>query len=133
MGHPWIGELLKPSPIKEEDEEAAMANHSPAAATGADFGGEDCPGAVVDREVADWVKAALEKRRQGKLKKNEKPALHAAPLDVVASPEKEVAHHPATGGGEGIPVMVTDKKVDEVDIVEVQDVAAVGEVPETKS
>lgn len=98
------------------------------------FGGEDCPGAVVDRELADWVKSNLERRRQGKLKKSEKPALHAAPLDVVASPEKEAApqHLPSD---DAVPVMVTDKKVDQVEVVEVPGVdgtAAIGKVPETQ-
>ncbi|MBE7181989.1 MAG: hypothetical protein INR71_12430 [Terriglobus roseus] len=96
LQHIWLAELLKPAPIAEEDEEEAAANgasHPTSTSTAATdpgaFGSEDCPGDVVDRVVADWVKNALERRRLGKLKRGEKPALHAAPLDVVASPEKE--------------------------------------------
>jgi len=43
----------------------------------------------VDREVAEWVIQALEKRRLGRLAKSEKPALHAAPLDAMVSPAAE--------------------------------------------
>jgi len=45
---------------------------------------------VVDQEVADWVKGAIEKKRRGQMKNAEKPALHAAPLDAVQSPSQDV-------------------------------------------
>lgn len=36
-----------------------------------------------DKEVAEWVKTALEKKRNGQLTFAKKPALHEAPLDAV--------------------------------------------------
>ena len=46
------------------------------------------PGAeTADKEVADWVQAAIERKAAGKMKFERKPALHEAPLDqVVGSP-----------------------------------------------
>lgn len=46
-----------------------------------------------DKEVRDWVLGAIERRRSriasgGKGPESEKPALHAAPLDVVIAPAK---------------------------------------------
>lgn len=38
---------------------------------------------TADKEVAAWVKESLERKKAGKLVINEKPALHAAPLDAV--------------------------------------------------
>lgn len=81
LQHAWLAPLLKPQTIEEEDEEEAENGGS--AASGKADGSE---AGVVDKEVADWVKEALERRRQGKMGKKEKPALHAAPLDAVASP-----------------------------------------------
>jgi len=82
--HAWLAPLAKPDTITEEDEDeeaiaAAEAQSKP-----------DTPVAgpgVVDKEVADWVIQAIEKRSQGKMRKSEKPALHAAPLDAVSTPE----------------------------------------------
>lgn len=79
LRHPWLAPLLKPPTISEEDEEAAeeaAENES----TGAP---------VLDKEVADWVVSAMERRRNGKMGKKAKPALHAAPLDAVPSPTPE--------------------------------------------
>jgi mitogen-activated protein kinase kinase len=42
--------------------------------------------ATGDVEVGEWVKSALESRKSGTMKSKEKPALHAAPLDAVSSP-----------------------------------------------
>ncbi|KAI9816660.1 MAG: hypothetical protein M1832_005046 [Thelocarpon impressellum] len=42
-----------------------------------------------DEEVAEWVRRAIDKRRDGGPGKTEKPALHAAPLDAVPSPSTE--------------------------------------------
>lgn len=36
---------------------------------------------TADKEVAMWVKDAMERRRSGLMGKSDKPALHAAPLD----------------------------------------------------
>ncbi|KAE9989982.1 hypothetical protein EG327_001993 [Venturia inaequalis] len=109
LTHPWLTSLTKPAAIMEEDEdaeeEAANApaivpvEHSPA--------GEDAdkipelPDNVIDAEVAEWVIAAIAKRKAGKLGKSEKPALHAAPLDAVTSPSAE---KPMWNGKEESPV-----------------------------
>jgi mitogen-activated protein kinase kinase len=87
LQHAWLAPLVKPETITEEDEEAAEAANEPASG-GATTGDAPIPvEAVVDQEVADWVRDALEKRRQGRLGKGaQKPALHAAPLDAVSSP-----------------------------------------------
>lgn len=93
LQHAWLAPLVKPETIAEEDEEeaeAAAAADVADAASGA--GSEVSPQPVemvADQEVADWVKDAIEKRRQGKLGKGvQKPALHAAPLDAVSSPSQ---------------------------------------------
>ncbi|TLD27521.1 kinase-like protein [Venturia nashicola] len=102
LTHPWLTSLTKPAAIMEEDEdaeeEAANApaivpvEHTPS--------GEDAdkipelPDNVIDTEVAEWVIAAIAKRKAGKLGKSEKPALHAAPLDAVASPVAERTTQP---------------------------------------
>ena len=79
LRHPWLAPLLKPPTISEEDEEAAEEASS-----------EETTGpAVLDKEVADWVLNAMERRRSGKMGKKAKPALHAAPLDAVPSPHAE--------------------------------------------
>jgi mitogen-activated protein kinase kinase len=38
-----------------------------------------------DKEVADWVKSAMERKRKGLMGEAKKPALHAAPLNSVGS------------------------------------------------
>ena len=79
LRHPWLTPLLKPPTISEEDEEAAEE-----AAENESIGPP-----VLDKEVADWVVSAMERRRNGKMGKKAKPALHAAPLDAVPSPTPE--------------------------------------------
>jgi mitogen-activated protein kinase kinase len=88
LQHPWLAPLAKPATITEEDEEEAEAMAAAEPGTDAASKGSPQPiDAVVDKEVADWVKDAIEKKRQGKLGKGaQKPALHAAPLDAVSSP-----------------------------------------------
>ena len=44
---------------------------------------------TADKEVAEWVKAAIERRRNGTMGRSAKPALHTAPLDAVQSPTVE--------------------------------------------
>ena len=78
LRHPWLAPLLKPPTISEEDEEAAEAAEN-----------ESTGPPVLDKEVADWVVNAMERRRNGKIGKKAKPALHAAPLDAVPSPTPE--------------------------------------------
>ena len=92
LQHAWFAPLVKPAPILEEDEdEDDPTPPSNSDSTPSEEPIEsialDLPSDVVDREVAEWVIQALEKRKQGKLGKSTKPALHAAPLDVVKTPE----------------------------------------------
>lgn len=87
LQHAWLAPLIKPDTITEEDEEeveAAVAAEPDEAA--GSKGSPEPIEPVYDQEVADWVKAAIERRRQGKLGSAAKPALHAAPLDAVSSP-----------------------------------------------
>jgi mitogen-activated protein kinase kinase len=78
LRHAWLAPLLKPPTISEddEDEEAAEAGISSAFTNGS------VPD-TADKEVAAWVKGALEKKAAGKLASHKKPALHEAPLDAV--------------------------------------------------
>jgi mitogen-activated protein kinase kinase len=87
LQHAWLAPLAKPETITEEDEEEVLAAAEAAGgeATG-DVASPEPVEAVHDQEVADWVKGAIEKRKKGTLKRSEKPALHAAPLDAVSSP-----------------------------------------------
>jgi len=83
LQHAWIVNLTKPAIISEEPEDLEAA-----AENGADF---HAPKVFVagDAEVREWVTGAME-RRKASLEQGdagpEKPALHAAPLDAVASP-----------------------------------------------
>lgn len=84
LRHPWLTPLLKPPTISEEDEDAPGADSDP--------GGDSRSGPpVLDQEVADWVRCAMEKRKNGTMGKKLKPALHAAPLDAVPSPTPATA------------------------------------------
>ncbi|KAL8927296.1 MAG: hypothetical protein Q9208_002473 [Pyrenodesmia sp. 3 TL-2023] len=84
LRHPWLTPLLKPPTITEEDEDAAAADDAPSSDSPSDP-------TVLDQEVADWVKGAMERRRNGTMGKKSKPALHAAPLDAVPSPTPATA------------------------------------------
>lgn len=90
---------MKP-PTISEDEEAEKA-----AEAGSDLsmaGPIDGVPSTEDREVAAWVKGALEKKRQGKLAEPKKPALHEAPLDAVpGSPLLMKEEVPAPADEEG--------------------------------
>lgn len=69
---------MKP-PTIQEDEEAEKA-----AETGGDVNADMEPlPLTADKEVANWVHDAMERKRAGKMASAEKPALHAAPLDAV--------------------------------------------------
>lgn len=88
LQHAWLAPLVKPATITEEDEEEAEAGGEvqPAIST-SPRSSQSLSEPVLDQEVADWVKDALEKRKKGTLGKGApKPALHAAPLDAVSSP-----------------------------------------------
>ena len=71
LRHGWLAQLLQP-PLAGQ---AAPTNN-------------DVPD-TADAEVADWVVAAIERRRNGSMGKSAKPALHAVPLDTVHSPPLE--------------------------------------------
>lgn len=87
LQHAWLAPLAKPETITEEDEEEVEAAIE---AVGGEAAGDNAVpepiDPVIDQEVADWVKGAIEKRKRGTMKRAEKPALHAAPLDAVQSP-----------------------------------------------
>lgn len=89
LQHAWLAPLAKPETITEEDEdEVVAATEADAGEAVGDKGLPEPIDAVFDQEVADWVKGAIEKRRKGTMKRAEKPALHAAPLDAVQSPSQ---------------------------------------------
>ncbi|KAL2167975.1 hypothetical protein VTG60DRAFT_565 [Thermothelomyces hinnuleus] len=94
LAHPWIKSLGKPETITEDAEaEAAAADDALADATGSlslnNPSGQVHEG---DYEVAEWVKAVLQRKRDGLLKEEaKKPALHAAPLDTLSPMASPVA------------------------------------------
>lgn len=93
LQHPWLAPLKGMNSIQEDDEAEEAAEK-----------GEDVPEKPVvkpedelvdengekwvDKEVGEWVREQLRKRREGLLGKRRQPALHAAPLDAVPSPVK---------------------------------------------
>lgn len=78
LRHAWLMPLTKPPTISEDEEAEKLAE------AGAELDGEMEPlPYTADKEVATWVKESLERKKAGKLVINEKPALHAAPLDAV--------------------------------------------------
>jgi len=98
LQHAWLAPESKPAVIAEEDEEAAEAEEAAAAAQGegnaapeGDAEAGSNPQELseserwVDREVGEWVRGQIEKKRNGTLGKKAKPALHAAPLDATSS------------------------------------------------
>lgn len=82
LKHPWLASLSKPATISEDDEEIGeLANANDDAPDGIPRAlGENS----FDREVADWVKTAIERKTSGLMGTSAKPALHAAPLDGVS-------------------------------------------------
>jgi mitogen-activated protein kinase kinase len=93
LQHAWLNPLTKPEVIAEEDEDEEETPEASTTDTTPDLETEsptlkelELPPDVVDREVAEWVLGAIEKKRQGKMAKSAKPALHAAPLDAVITP-----------------------------------------------
>ncbi|KZM20295.1 Mitogen-activated protein kinase kinase [Ascochyta rabiei] len=90
LNHVWLAPMTKPDTITEEDEdEVAAAEAAEGGAAAGDQGPAEPSDDVVDKEVADWVKDAIDKRKRGVLGKAPKPALHAAPLDAVSSPSQD--------------------------------------------
>lgn len=86
LRHPWLAPLMQPPTASGEDEGAA---DKPSESSQQRSSSE-----TEDKEVADWVKDALERRRRGLLGDVEKPALHAAPLNAV--PGSPLLDNPAT-------------------------------------
>ncbi|KAL9095076.1 MAG: hypothetical protein Q9165_002679 [Trypethelium subeluteriae] len=103
LQHMWLAPLLKPPTISEEDEEAAagaaegiaVSDAAPGAIEAAEatasipLTAAELDPTTADKEVADWVIAAIERRRNGTMGRSAKPALHTAPLDAVQSPTTE--------------------------------------------
>jgi mitogen-activated protein kinase kinase len=88
LAHPWLKPLTQPDTI-EEDAEAEAEEDALADATGRldlDSNGLSAGGdGSGDRLVAMWVRDVLDKKRKGLLNGDKpKPALHAAPLNVVS-------------------------------------------------
>ncbi|KAH0543243.1 hypothetical protein FGG08_002407 [Glutinoglossum americanum] len=81
LRHAWLSELMKPPAILETDEDGESE--------GLNSGETSSPDGTADKEVAEWVIAAIERRKNGLMGKKEKPALHAAPLDSMSSPSLE--------------------------------------------
>ncbi|KAL1870010.1 hypothetical protein VTK73DRAFT_2819 [Phialemonium thermophilum] len=91
LAHPWMKPLTQPDSIAEdsEAEEAAAQGADLAEATSRlDIKGG---GVLHDREVAEWVRAALERKNRdmtasdgGRSSDVVRPALHAAPLDRLS-------------------------------------------------
>lgn len=81
LRHPWLAPLTKPATITEEDENTT---EDPA-------NGEAVAPGIHDPEVSQWVIGALERKRLGRMGMRAKPALHAAPLDAVPSPQANSA------------------------------------------
>ncbi|KAF1923224.1 polymyxin B resistance protein kinase [Didymella exigua CBS 183.55] len=93
LNHAWLAPMVKPETITEEDEdEVAAAEAAEIGVAAGDQGPAEPSNDVVDKEVADWVKDAIDKRKRGVLGKAPKPALHAAPLDAVSSPSQDGAN-----------------------------------------
>lgn len=65
LQHGWLAPLSKPPAISEDEETADTTT-------------------TADAEVAEWVVAAMERRRTGRMGGSAKPALHAVSLDSVS-------------------------------------------------
>jgi serine/threonine protein kinase len=80
LRHAWLAPLMKPPTISEDEaaEAAAEAGTDTPSAGETSFHPE-----TADKEVADWVCAAFDRKLSGQMGKSKKPALHAAPLDAV--------------------------------------------------
>jgi mitogen-activated protein kinase kinase len=114
LQHAWLAPLAKPDIIAEEDEEeqeitVVVTDSSDPTPDTSGSSNEITPDDtetvslvveenigstplklqpdVVDREVAEWVLEAIERRKSGKMGHSAAPALHKAPLDVVSTPE----------------------------------------------
>ena len=90
LQHAWLAPFDKIDTISEEDEEAAEAGGTDGSKAAIPQAEQD--GALgekeqyVDKDVGEWVREQIRKKKEGLLGKHRKPALHAAPLDAVPSP-----------------------------------------------
>ncbi|KAG9242889.1 kinase-like domain-containing protein [Calycina marina] len=71
LQHGWLAPLSKPAAITEEDEDESGEGLT------IDTHGTE------DKEVAEWCKNALERKKNGLMKDSLKPALHAVPLNTT--------------------------------------------------
>lgn len=84
LKHPWLASISKPSTICEDDEETdGLTDDDIPPASGENS---------FDREVADWVNGAIERKKSGLMGTSAKPALHAAPMDSVSPPSTPSAN-----------------------------------------
>jgi mitogen-activated protein kinase kinase len=97
LRHAWLSPLLKPPTISEDDEEEGGAQAVASNSLSSAFTTNGVAPDTADKEVADWVKAALEKKAAGKLASHKKPALHEAPLDAVPGSPLLTQDDAATG------------------------------------
>ncbi|PQE21323.1 hypothetical protein CJF32_00006464 [Rutstroemia sp. NJR-2017a WRK4] len=74
LQHGWLAELSKPATISEEAEDEDADGETD---------GEVAHG-TEDKEVAEWVINAMERKRKGLMGTHAVPALHKAPLDTVS-------------------------------------------------
>ena len=79
--HAWLSPLMKPPTISEDEEAEAAAEAGDSMGSNGSL--LESEPTTADKEVAEWVKAQLEKKREGKMSFAKKPALHEAPLDAV--------------------------------------------------
>lgn len=97
LQHAWLAPLDKPETISEEDEEAAEA--AMAAGNNVDISGPQPPHENwIDEEVGTWVREQIQKRKEGRLGKHAKPALHAAPLTATGTPSPTLDKSSVTAG-----------------------------------
>ncbi|RFU30640.1 hypothetical protein B7463_g5699, partial [Scytalidium lignicola] len=79
LQHGWLSPLNKPATISEDDEEEAVEKEGQEIKNV-----EVATSTTEDKEVSEWVIAALERRKNGQMGESKKPALHAAPLDSIS-------------------------------------------------
>ncbi|KAI1814555.1 kinase-like protein [Poronia punctata] len=83
----WLKDLSKPETITEEEEEGCENDASSEAVADVADHVDISHSSTEDPEVAAWVKEVLRKKESGEYGEAAgKPALHAAPLDAMASP-----------------------------------------------
>lgn len=80
LQHPWMAPFSKIETITEEAEEGEEAD-----AVADAVGKISLSSGTEDKEVAEWVKSVLDRKKKGLNPSSAaRPALHAAPLDSVS-------------------------------------------------